>query len=85
MVEHVRTSLVPLLWLYTALTPILGLTLQLCQLSSESRNTKQHLCFEAGLQPWVDRQFSFLKKALGVEHQLKDKRTLWREDSVLTM
>lgn len=85
MVEHVRTSLVSLLWLCTALTPILGLTLQLCQLSRESRDTKQYLCFEAEPQPRVDRQFSFLKRAPGVEHQLKGKGTLWREDSALTM
>lgn len=88
MAEHVRTPLVSLLWQYTALTPILGLTPQpcfRCQLSNESRDVKQRLCFEAELHPRVDRRFSFLKRALGVEHPLKDKWTLWREDSVLTL
>lgn len=88
MVEHVRTSPVSLLWQNTELTPILGFTPQpcfRCQLNNESRSAKQRLCFEEELRPRVDRRFSSLKSALGVEHQLKDKWTLWREDSVLTM
>lgn len=54
-------------------------------LSNESRNDKQRLCFEAELHPRADSRFSVLKSSPGVEHQLKDKWTLWREDSVLTM
>lgn len=90
MAEHVRTSLVSLLWQCTALTPIFGLTPQPCfgcRLSTERAGLPGNISAlkQSCTHPRVHGRFSFLKRALGVEHPLKGKWTVWREDGVLTM